>query len=242
MIRYDIFKIYLSYVRILTDLGYDVEKEFDASSAACLMAKTIDLDEPTRIIESIKNSVRGDSAVILGAGPSIENMSIKELCKHKVILCANGVCSLLNDLLCKSKICIYVGDLDGGVNALRNILDLGGYAFIHFHGDNYMDLVTKLSLIIRDFREKVVFTVQSLPPCSRIIAIPGFTDGDRAIILTKILEIDQYDTIGMDLDDMFTSKYSKPWYREKTLITNIKRRKLEWGKRIIGALEKGFLI
>jgi uncharacterized Rossmann fold enzyme len=242
MIGYDIFKIHLLYIRILTDLGFDVEKEYDASSVACLIAKSIDLDEPTHVIEDIKKSVKGHSAVVIGAGPSVENISIKDLSKYRVILCADGVCNLLNDLLCRSKICIYVGDLDGGINALKNTLSLGGYAFIHFHGDNYMDLATKIPSVIRDFREKIIFTVQSMPLCSRIITLPGFTDGDRAIILTKILGVDQYNTVGMDLDDMFASKYSKPWYREKTVISNIKKRKLEWSKRIIDALGRGFLI
>ncbi len=242
MMRYDTFRAYLLYTKILTDLGIDYEREYDASNTACLLAKTVDINEPIRVIDKLRNLVRNKSSVILGAGPSIEDIDTEILGRYNTIICADGVCKLLDHSLCRSRICVYVGDFDGGIDALLNILSVGGYSFIQFHGDNYLDLSIKLPLIVRSYRENVVFTVQSIPLCNRTITLPGFTDGDRAVAVSRILGLEKYETLGMDFDDVYSSKYSKPWYNEKTLLTNLKRRKLEWGKRILNSFIQGIFI
>ena len=231
----NIFRTLDLYNRILADLGYEISLEYEASQYACLIAQSSDLVEPASLIKDLRSKIRGLNTIVLGAGPSINKLVLGELYRYDVIMCADGVCRILDKSLCEEyrRICIYIGDLDGGIGSLENILSYGGYAFIHFHGSNYRDLLHYVPLVARRCRERIVFTTQVYPLCSKVVAIPGFTDGDRAILLAEVLGIRDLKLVGMDFDSEFSSKYSKPWYTRDTIVTSIKRRKLEWSERII---------
>ncbi|MCI4456927.1 MAG: DUF115 domain-containing protein [Desulfurococcaceae archaeon] len=230
----DLLRLYHMLKRVITDLGYDYEKEYDASLTACVLANSIDIIDPYKIFERLFKKLSNRHILVIGAGPSIYNIDRRLTSEiYDGVICSDGACRVLRENACLDKTCIWVGDLDGGIDSFENISNFqNSFSFLHFHGDNYMDII-KISDKIRGFRDKIVFTVQTLPLCPKTILIPGFTDGDRALLLSKLLKPSKISVVGMDLESYYVSMYSKPFLKDIDLITPSKRRKLEWAKRLI---------
>ncbi len=238
----DQFRIANTYTVILGYLGFDIDKEWNASNAGCLISKSIDLENPYVVLEMIKEAVGRESILVIGAGPSIYNRSLLErlieLSDH--IICADGSCRILvedqdlhKDL---SGVVISVTDLDGGLETLRDILDLGGYAFIHIHGDN-MGLAYSAIELMRKYREKIVITTQTIPPCDRVMIIPGFTDGDRAIALALSMEPRSIELIGLDFRKDVSSHYTKPSLKRGLhQLSPVKKLKLRMARFVLETL------
>ncbi|MEZ0290259.1 MAG: 6-hydroxymethylpterin diphosphokinase MptE-like protein [Sulfolobales archaeon] len=236
---YNTLRAYLVYQLILSNLtNVDLDREWDASETACLLAKTLDVENPLNIIRRLSTLLRDERSIIIGAGPSLEEEGVSRIVsfEYRSIFCADGACRVLSREMCsKDLMCVYVGDLDGGLESLLRILEYGGYGFIHFHGDNYQSISSNI-YHLRPYRDKIVFTIQTIPVCDRVMIVPGFTDGDRAYMIAKILGTRVYSTIGMDLESEFTSRYSKPYLLQKTPLSISKREKLRWAKRVLDYL------
>ncbi|MEL9929311.1 MAG: 6-hydroxymethylpterin diphosphokinase MptE-like protein [Sulfolobales archaeon] len=234
--RYNIFKVYMIYQDVLKNLtGVDLDREWDASLAACLVSRSLDVREPTMVLEELERLASKRKALVIGAGPGIESATLDLIIeKYDTIVCADGACMSIPNRSCRDHIlCIYAGDLDGGLESLIRILRSGGYGFIQFHGDNYSK-ISSLMYYIRNYRDRILITVQTPPLCNLTTIIPGFTDGDRAYMIAKVLlKIKEIDTLGMDLDSPYSSMYSKPWLSGRSLVSLQKAEKLRWAKRII---------
>ena len=92
----------------------------------------------------------------------------------------------------------------------------GSIAFIHAHGDN-IDLVREW---VPKFPPTIIGTCQTPPP-SGLINYGGFTDGDRAAVLSLALGAKQCKLYGFD------------WNPSDSM----KRRKLRWAEYIINTLD-----
>ena len=238
----DYFRIANTYTVVLGYLGFDIDKEWSASAMGCLISKSIDLENPYVVLEMIKEVVGRESILVIGAGPSIYNKSLLErlIEASDHVICANGSCRVLledqdlyKDL---SGLVISVTDLDGGLKTLRGILDLGGYAFIHIHGDN-IGLAYSAIELMKKYRDKIVITVQTIPPCDRVIIIPGFTDGDRAISLAHSMKPRSIDYIGLDFRKDVSSHYTKPnLKRGLHQLSPVKKLKLRMARFVLETL------
>ncbi len=219
------------YKRVLSDIWVDYSNEWDASLCACLIARSADLREPIDLLEDLRAVVYGKEAYVIGAGPSL--LSRKPRFREgDVVFCADGACSILED---SSVTAISVTDLDGGVEPADRVYSMGGYIVLQIHSDNYRSIATNTDLV-RRWRERILITVQTHPPCSSVTVVPGFTDGDRAYLLALLLGASRIKTIGMDLLSEISTGFSKKMYGESGYSTPGKLRKLRWAYRIIDSI------
>lgn len=220
------------YRMVLSDLGLDLDLEWEASRMACLVARSIGVRDPLDVMHEIRSVVAGKKVYVVGAGPSALK-SYMRIGSGSCIICADGACSLLTHL--GDVIAISVTDLDGGIEPAELVFDRGGYIVIQIHGDNYRS-IPHIMDHLRRWRDRIILTTQVHYQCSGLTMIPGFTDGDRAYVLAKALGASEITPIGMDLDSEFSTYLSKNIYSENSPATLSKIRKLRWGRRIIGGL------
>ncbi|MEM2203012.1 MAG: 6-hydroxymethylpterin diphosphokinase MptE-like protein [Sulfolobales archaeon] len=223
------------YRMVLTDMGIDYNVEWDASLTACLIARSAGLREPLEVLEELASIVKDKEVYVLGAGPSLLNKELR-FREDDVVFCADGACSPVEG----EAMVISVTDLDGGIEPADRVYNMGGYVVLHIHGDNYRNIAINIDLI-RKWGKRILITVQTLPPCSSVTVIPGFTDGDRAYLLALSLEARRIITIGMDLLSEVSTAFSKKIYSKYGYSTINKLRKLRWGYRIIDSLRYGVL-
>lgn len=231
--RWDTLRAVDLYKRILADMWFEYENEWDASLSACLIARSADLREPIDVFEELASMVSGKDSYVLGAGPSLL-YGKPRLRRGDIVFCADGACSAVDG---EDLVVISVTDLDGGVEPADKVYSMGGYIVLQIHGDNYRSIALNMDLI-RKWRERIVITVQTVPPCSLVSVIPGFTDGDRAYLLALLLGVRRITSIGMDLLSETSTGFSKKIYGEHSYSTPNKLRKLRWAYRIIDSLEK----
>jgi len=113
---------------------------------------------------------------------------------------------------------IIVTDLDGDVGSQKKASSMGSVTVMHAHGDN-TDAIMEHA---KDFSGKVILTTQSRPDLV-VHNFGGFTDGDRAVCIARHFHSD-IRLEGFDLDNVAAKEGSDPC---------IKRKKLQWAKRII---------
>ncbi|MEM0439151.1 MAG: hypothetical protein DJ555_01940 [Desulfurococcaceae archaeon] len=232
---WDVLRAIDLYRMVLTDMGIDYNVEWDASRTACLIAKSAELREPLEVLEELASIVKGKEVYVIGAGPSLLNKELR-FREDDIVFCADGACSPIEG----EAMVISVTDLDGGIEPADKVYNMGGYVVLHIHGDNYRNIAINIDLV-KKWRKRILITVQTLPPCSSVTVIPGFTDGDRAYLLALSLEARGIITIGMDLLSEISTAFSKKIYGEYGYSTVNKLRKLRWGYRIIDSLRYGIL-
>ena len=232
---WDVLRAIDLYRMVLTDMGIDYNAEWDASLTACLIAKSAELREPLEVLEELAGMARGKEVYVIGAGPSLLNRRLR-FREGDVVFCADGACSPIEG----EAMVVSVTDLDGGVEPTDKVYNTGGYVVLHIHGDNYRNIAINVDLV-KKWRKRILITVQTLPPCSSVAVIPGFTDGDRAYLLALSLKAHRIITIGMDLLSEVSTVFSKKIYSEYGYSTINKLRKLRWGYRIIDSLRYGIL-
>jgi 2-amino-4-hydroxy-6-hydroxymethyldihydropteridine diphosphokinase len=117
---------------------------------------------------------------------------------------------------------IIVTDLDGVVEDQIECNSRGIPVLVHAHGDNRKSIARYAPV----FEGPIVGTCQcSAPP--HIFNFGGFTDGDRAACICSELGSKKILLAGFDFENP-TQKPGKS--------SDIKKRKLAWAKRILGAL------
>ncbi len=202
------------YEEILADMGYD--RSEDENSVRILKAVTLNSD---LISGDDAASTLKDTVTILGNAPCLES-DIKEHGIEGTLICAGssvGRCiasGLMPDMV--------FTDLDGDMGPQIEASSKGAITFIHAHGDNSESIMTYAPL----FKGPVVLTTQSTPEYT-VFNFGGFTDGDRAVCFADHYGVRDIRLLGFDYDHPMPKEGSDP---------EVKRRKLQWAKRIIAEL------
>ena len=115
-----------------------------------------------------------------------------------------------------------VTDMDGYISDLKYAFDNGCRVIVHVHGDNLSRFPDYSSVI-----EPICIT--SAHPAALTSCWGGFTDGDRAVMMSLSLECKSIRLIGFDFDKigLYSGNFSPK-----------KLKKLEWARRIIEECSK----
>lgn len=212
------------YQKILQTFCYDPLKDIQATNLLhnLLRFKSV---APTHTISLL----HGKPAIIYGAGPSLEEQLSKLVENTPVIrnhthVAADGAARLLLKLGIQPQ--LVVTDLDGLEK--QDLLQLSSretLLAIHAHGDN-MDALRET---VPKLPTKILGTAQT-ESTSRVHNVGGFTDGDRAFILTALAGASNITLCGMDFGKRI-GNYSKK--RTSLDSVSIKQQKLQFGKDII---------
>ena len=199
------------YEEILSDFGYD--RSQDENSVRILKAVTVNSD--LRMGDDAAEGM-SDTVSVVGNAPCLED-DIKNIGVQGTIL-ASG--SAVGRLMASGYVPDMVfTDLDGDIDPQIKASSKGAFTFIHAHGDN-QDLIVQYAPM---FKGPVVLTTQSTPEYT-VFNYGGFTDGDRAVCFARHFGAKSIILLGFDYDNPMPKKGSDP---------EIKRKKLQWAKRII---------
>ncbi len=201
------------YREILADFGFSEEED---RAAARLLAELVE-PLPPSVLESL---ISGRRVNIFGAGPSLERL--RRIPGGTRIACDGATSFLLEHGAVPE---IIVTDLDGRVEDLLEANARGSVVVIHAHGDNREKLRRYAPLFAN-----VVATTQARP-FDEVHNFGGFTDGDRAVFLAEHFKAREIYLYGMDFHSE-VGRYS--FSRE----SQVKRKKLLWGERLIRLLEE----
>jgi len=174
----------------------------------------------------LKKAIKGKPCIVFGAGPSIEE-DVKDviregLRKNCTLIAADGATSalLLNRVVPK----VIVSDLDGNIDDEIYCSRFGSLVVIHSHGDN----MEALKKHVPRFRRAMGTT--QVDPRPNVYNFGGFTDGDRAVILTLSMGAKMVTLAGMDFGRE-VGRYSGEKSRsleDKLLKLSIGKELLEW--------------
>ncbi len=199
------------YIKILDEFGYPRLKDEEAAKLAAEIAKSNVLPD------DLKNLIERKIVSICGAGENLE----KEIAEIEgVIMAADEATSILLDNGIIPT--IITTDLDGNVDDILKANEKGSLVIIHAHGDN----MEELKKYLPKFSGKIMITTQS-KPFDAIYNFGGFTDGDRAYCIAKHFGAKKIKLIGFD--------FEKPRHKKGKNL-EIKKKKLEWAKKIIDML------
>lgn len=208
------------YLEIARALDIDPRTDYIATSIAYSMVRST-----TPILHTLERMLMGRTAIIFGAGPSIEKhidyidrVSGVDGC---ILISADGATKALIERGFLPH--IIVSDLDGDLDAIKCSLAKGSKMVVHIHGDNIDAFASFIKDVGRWYRGFIVST--QVEPIYPIINFGGFTDGDRALALALALRAGKVVLAGMDFGNII-GRYSKPWLNRDTLATPRKRTKL----------------
>ena len=198
------------YCEILKDMGYD--RASDENAARVLKALMVNANLITD-----DELPSGDVFSIFGAADSLPS-DIAKRRPEGVLISAGSATSMVMSMGITPD--IVVTDLDGDVTSQIDASKKGAVTLIHAHGDN-IDLIMQYA---KEFTGKVILTTQTRPDLV-LYNFGGFTDGDRAVCLARHLGAKKIFLYGFDFDNPSSKDGSDP---------SVKKRKLQWAKRIIG--------
>ena len=209
------------YTEIVKDFGYSTERDEISSH---LLDKMLDNKNTNKTFIDLKSRLSGRDVFVLGAGPSLLNKidSLKEKLEKGIVIAADGATTaLLEKKLIPS---VIVTDLDGYVNDQIEANRKGSIMVIHAHGDN-IELIKRYTPLF----ENIIGTTQTDPALYKnLYNFGGFTDGDRAIFLSKYMGAKRVFLVGFDFDGRI-GKYSFTNKKKE----EIKRRKLRWCRYLL---------
>ena len=214
------------YKKISEDLIFSIEQD---KKAADIFNKLLQ-NRKLFSINELKNLISGKEVFVFGAGPSLETSIIlnkKKFCNHLKIASDGATSALMENNILPDLI---VTDLDGKVSDQKKANSKGCITIIHAHGDN----IENIKKYVPKFKGKILGTTQTDPkPYSNLQNFGGFTDGDRAIFLSRHFKAKKIFLIGFDFNKGI-GKYSFPKKKNK----NLKLKKLRWCKYLIELLKK----
>jgi len=194
------------YEEILRDFGWSRERDEEAARllSNLLSGKNIDL-------VVLKNKIKGKGVLVCGNAPTLSH-DLEKIDKDRyVVIAADGATSAL---LKKSIVPdIIVTDLDGYMPDEIEANRKGALMVVHAHGDNK----DKLSVVKK--LNNVIGTTQAAPLAS-VYNFGGLSDGDRCVFLAHEFSAKSITIVGFDFEDENVSE--------------IKRKKLKWARRLIG--------
>ena len=198
------------YCEILKDMGYD--RASDENAAKVLKALMVNAD----LITDDELPVN-DIVSIFGAADSLVSDLEKRKPEGTLISAGSATSVVMSKGIVPD---IVVTDLDGDIQSQIEASRKGAVTLMHAHGDN-IDLIMQYS---KEFTGKVILTTQSKPDLV-LYNFGGFTDGDRAVCLARHLGARKILLYGFDFDNPSSKMGSDP---------SVKKKKLQWAKRIIG--------
>lgn len=198
------------YDAICRDFGYDRTDDERARDVLESLTNPFDLEH--------LSAVRGATAVIAGAGPSLETDAALERARDADVVFAASTAA---DTLIAAGIDVdcMITDLDKNPDTVRRLTKQRTPVAVHAHGDNIPAIREVVPGCIGEY---VLPTTQAAPHGS-VSNFGGFTDGDRAAFLADHLGAAHLRFVGWDLDD--------------SSVSPVKARKLEWAERLLYWLE-----
>ncbi len=184
-------------------MGYSRRRELEAASMAASRVGR----EPCRVLAALVESIEGARVCVLG--PLAEDTPGG--CETVVVVDSLAAMGISGDVV--------VGDFDSVARAWPG--SLGSIILAHLHGDNVERLLSESW--IRG--EGVVLTSQAFCVWP-ILGVGGFTDGDRAVVISLALGAREVEVHGFDF-----SRVACSW--KTTCFPELKRRKLSLASRII---------
>jgi len=214
------------YEAILKDFGFDRARDEEAMRIASeIMAhRGVGIDS-LRVQNELEERIKGKEAMICGNAPRLEadirakGLEREPSLRGRVIIAADGATSvLIRDAILPD---VIVSDLDGYIPDIIYANRLGSIVIVHAHGDN----IEMLKKVLPALNANVICTAQSSPitphghASSNIFNFGGFTDGDRCVFVAKEFGARRIELLGFNFED--------------TEVTESKRKKLKWAKRLI---------
>ena len=208
------------YEEIINDFGFDRARDEEAARVASelFVYKKRTGEETAK--EEIEELIKGKKVLICGNAPGLER-EVREKAEEVdvshtyVVIAADGATSvLLRNGIIPDLICT---DLDGTIADILTANRLGSIVVVHAHGDN----IKMLRKVVPALNEHVLCTTQS-KPLYNVYNFGGFTDGDRCVFLAKAFGAQSIELIGFEFEDERVSER--------------KRKKLKWAKRLIEAI------
>ncbi|RZN63931.1 MAG: DUF115 domain-containing protein [Candidatus Methanoliparum thermophilum] len=196
------------YTEIIKDFGFS--RDADEESAR-LLSTMLDKKESGMIYRQIEQKIAAKSVIVCGKAAILVKDLKNIVLKDKTIIAADGATSLLLNIDLSPD--IIVTDLDGNIDDILMAEERGSLIVIHAHGDN----IDKIKKYVPKFKN-VIGTTQS-SPFDNIYNFGGFTDGDRCVFLAKHFGAREIILAGFDFEDQ--------------TVTDRKRKKLEWAKRLL---------
>jgi uncharacterized Rossmann fold enzyme len=209
------------YEEILSDFGFDRAEDDEAARLASeIMTPKIPSDE-NAVRREVEALIRGKRVIICGNAPCLER-ELKEKETEfspydrdfRVIAADGATTVLLRNAIIPDIVCT---DLDGTIPDIITANRLGSILVVHAHGDN-MEMLKK---VLPSLNENVLCTTQSTP-LHNVYNFGGFTDGDRCVFMAKEFGARSIELVGFDFDD--------------EQVTERKKKKLKWAKRLISAI------
>ncbi|MDI6810525.1 MAG: DUF115 domain-containing protein [archaeon] len=222
------------YEEIVKDFGFNRKKDDEAARVASELLAYKRRNGEKAVKEEVEELIKGKRVLICGNAPCLER-DIREKEKefdlfpfshnkplqglrgrwaepHYVVIAADGATSvLLRNAIIPDIVCT---DLDGTIADIITANRLGSIIVVHAHGDN----IEMLRKVLPALNENVLCTTQS-EPLHNVHNFGGFTDGDRCVFLAKEFGALSIELLGFDFEDEQVSER--------------KRKKLKWAKRLI---------
>lgn len=196
------------YEEILLDFGWRKEKD---EEAAKLLSRF--LAGKSSSISIIKKKIEGKDVLVCGNALTLSNDLDRITADKYLVIAADGATSTLLEKGIVPD--IVVTDLDGYIPDEIKANRKGALMVVHAHGDNMSRLDN-----VRNMRD-VIGTTQA-EPLENIYNFGGLSDGDRCVFLAHEFGARSITLAGFDLSD------------EK--VTDIKKKKLKWARKLIGMI------
>ncbi|MGC8593451.1 MAG: 6-hydroxymethylpterin diphosphokinase MptE-like protein [Nitrososphaeria archaeon] len=215
------------YEYVINELKIDPEKDWEAT---LLLDKLLRENRVEQAVMEAKNLIKGKSAVVVGAGPSVlddlEYLKNKGALRGSAVLSADGA-SLAYKEFSGINPDIIVTDLDGFPELEVEMANMGSVPFVHAHGDN-MDRLLKYVP-----RMNLVAGTTQTRETDRVKNYGGFTDGDRAAFIACSFGAISIYLAGMDFGNTI-GRYSNLEKFGNNL--ERKKKKLKIGIKMLEAL------
>ncbi|MBX8636635.1 MAG: DUF115 domain-containing protein [Thermoplasmata archaeon] len=218
-----------TYLSILKDFSYSVEREVSASMAAMRATSVTRCLKEKDALGELRHRIHPD-CIVCGNSRELED-DIRELLEGGgmqgfTVIAADaagpriGRLGVIPDII--------VTDMDGEPEAEMEQNRRGTLLLLHFHGDNIV-LASDVSKLLSG---QFIVTAQSKPQRG-VFNFGGFTDGDRSVLLAEEFGARRIVLAGFD--------FLLPF--ENGRDGEIKLRKLEWAKAIIeGVRRRGVML
>ncbi len=198
------------YLDILEDMGFSREED---EQAAIILSRMLDKDN-TADLSVLRKLIAGKSVIVCGNAPCLKDQLEVTDISGKTIIAADGATAVLVDRGIIPD--IIVTDLDGDLEKEILANNHGSVVVVHAHGDN-IDKLERYVPLMKD----IIGSTQSVP-LENVYNFGGFSDGDRCVFLADEFHASEIKLLGFDLDDVN--------------VTDIKKKKLIWAKKLIGDL------
>ena len=196
------------YEEILRDFGWERKKDEDAAQYLSKLLQVTDYD-----LEVLREKIDGKNILVCGNSSSLSSDLEKIDFKNYVIIAADGATSTLMEKGIVPD--IIVTDLDGYLPDEIEANRKGALIVVHAHGDN----IDKLFIVKK--LKNVIGTTQSAP-LHNVYNFGGISDGDRCVFLAHTFGAKSITLAG--------------FYFEDKNVTEIKKKKLKWARKLIGMI------